>query len=349
MRSMLVLAALMALMPAALTAQQPAASRPLAVPATASWQHAQTSMILPPRSAGLERGDIRDNTQDERDVFAQYGSASDEAFATVYVFQTGIPDAALWFDRSLTAIMVRPVYGLEGAPGPVPVAFARPGASLASGLRVSFDLTAPELRSTALAVAPLGDFMLAIRMSSSRLGRAALDEKLSRFIDGLRWPAQAAHPAAAAAQPIAQCPEPLQLRNARTVRTEMSDSLLSGVLISAINHSESANNPPPPIYCREPGATIAYGVYRPNASRDSYVIALNDAGIAYSAGQTLDLAALTGGGSQGRRYSLTMLVRNASGVVASFDRLPPPAQAWSASQRSSPQIMVSRDPPTKPN
>jgi len=346
MRSTFVLAALMALAPAPLAAQQPAQARTLAVPANALWQHARTSMILPFQSAGLARGGVRDNGEDERDVIAQYGSDSDEAFATVYLFQTGVPDAALWFDRALAPIMLRPEYGLQGTSPPVPVAFARPGDSAASGLRASVDLTAPQLRSTAIALAPLGDFMVKIRMSSARLDRAALDEILGRFIEGLRWPAESARPATAA-QPIAPSPEPLQLRNARTVRTEMTDSILGAALVGTISNSQAENNRPPPVYCREPGATLASGVYRPDAASDAYVIALNDAGIAYSVGEALDLSALMGERSRGSRYSLTLLTRNASGVVASFNRLPPPAQALSVAERTGPQIMTSYDSPAQ--
>jgi len=327
------------------SAQQQAGPHALEVPANASWQHARTQMILPSHSAGLSRGEVRDNGEGERDVIAQYGSESDEAFATVYLFQTGVPDAALWFDRVLTAIMLRPEYGLEGAAGPVPAAFARPGAAAASGFRASLDLPAPQLRSTAVALAPIGDFMVKIRMSSARLDRAALDERLSRFIEGLRWPAETAHPAAA--QPIAPCPQPLQLRNARVLPTEMTDSIMGGVMASAVASHRVEDNQPPPAYCREPGATLAYGVYRPGAASDAYVIALNDAGIAYSAGQQFDLSALMGERSRGTRYALTLLVRNSSGVVASFNRLPPPAQAMSVAGRGGPQIMTSYDPPAK--
>jgi len=303
-------------------------------------------MILPSHSAGLARGVIRDNGEGERDVIAQYGSESDEAFATVYLFQSGVPDAALWFDRALTAILLRPEYGLEGGPAPVPAAFARPGAATASGLRASLDLTVPQLRSTAVTLAPIGDFMVKIRMSSARLDRAALDERLNRFVEGLRWPAESAHPAPAA-QPIAPCPQPLQLRNARVLPTEMTDSIMGGVMASAVASHQAEDNQQPPVYCREPGATLAYGVYRPGAASDAYVIALNDAGIAYSAGQQFDLSALMGERSRGTRYTLTLLVRNSSGVLASFNRLPPPAQAMSVAGRGGPQIMTSYDPPAK--
>lgn len=303
-------------------------------------------MILPSHSAGLARGEIRDNGEGEFDVIAQYGGDADEAFATVYLFMAGTPDAAMWFDRALTAILLRPEYGLDSAAAPVPVSFARPGAAAASGLRASVDLAAPQLRSTAVAVAPLGNFLVKIRMSSSRLDRATLDERLSRFIEGLRWPAETAHPARAA-QPIAPCPEPLHLRNARLLRTDMSDSLMGAVVASAAGNATAANDRPLPVYCREPGATLGYGVYRPNASSDFYEIALNDAGISYSVSEAMNLSALMGEGSRGRRYTLTLLSRNATGVVASFNRLPPPAQALSVAERGGPQIMTSYDPPAK--
>ncbi|HKR25104.1 MAG TPA: hypothetical protein VJS15_07585, partial [Allosphingosinicella sp.] len=84
---------------------------------------------------------------------------------------------------------------------------------------------------------------------------------------------------------------------------------------------------PPPVYCREPGATARHGVYRVEGSRDSYLLALGDAGVALSLGQALDLGALTGQGGGGRRYSMTLLERSATSALPSFNRLPPPDQA----------------------
>jgi len=328
----------------ALATPQPASAqqnqpRTLTVPATAAWQHAETGMILPSASAGLARGEIRDSTDAELDVVADFRDAAEGVWATVYLYRTMTPDVALWFDRALTTIMLRPEYRLEGAGAAAPTGFARPGSSTASGLRAALDVQAPDLRSTALAIAPLGPWQLKIRFSAAGLDRAALDERLTRFIEGLRWPAETAATTSRAAVAVEPCPSPLRLRRARVVRTDLANTLMDAVA----GNITPENVGPPAVYCREPGATLAHGVYRPDASTDRYLIALGDAGIALSVGEALDLSALLGGGGGGRRFSVTMLGRNESSFYPSFNRLPPPEQALEAAGAARNVISVSTD------
>lgn len=340
-----ILLPLLLALPQAGPAQQPQ-PRTLEVPATAAWQHAATQMILPPAAAGLTREAIQDSTDRELDVAATYRNRDEGLLASLYVYKTMTPDVALWFDRALAAILMRPEYGVDAATAPAASAFARPGARAESGLRIALDAGGAEIRSTALAVVPLGRYLLKIRLSSPRLDRAALDERLTRFIAGLRWPAAAAGERAAA--PVLPCPTPLRLRNARVLRDPGMGNVLSdamgGIIIEQAQ--QDGDGPPPRPYCREPGATLAYGVYRPGGAADSYLIALGDAGIALSIGQALDLSALLGGGGGGRtRFSMTMLGRDGTTVYPSFNRLPPPAQALSVASGSGPTLSVSSGEP----
>jgi hypothetical protein len=337
---------LLALLPliatAAPSAAQPAAPRVIAVPAAASWQHAETQMILPSQAAGLARGEIRDLGAGEMDVVIPYENEGEGLIATVYLYRTMAPYLPVWFDRSQAMIMLRPEYGVEGAAAPTPVAFARPGATVASGLRAALDLPGPDLRSTAVAIAPLGaNWLLKVRFSSARLDRAALDERLTAFLQALRWPAETGRPVAAT--PVVPCARPLNLRTARVIRSEdaqangLMDAVLAGVVAE---HQEG----PPPAYCREPGATIQRGVYRANESTDAYLIAL-DAGIALALGSAMDLSALLGGGGGGNRFSMTLLGREGSSVYPSFNRLPPVDQALSVFGGAGPVLSVTtRDP-----
>jgi len=323
----------------ALAAGQPA-PRTLEVSANAAWKHAESEMILPPTVDGLARAEIMDLTNEELDIVANYGSERDGLWVTVYLYKTQIANVPLWFDRALTTIMLRPEYGLAGTAAPTPTAFIPPRASSASGLRAVLDVNAPNLRSTAVAIGPAAGFQLKIRISSASLDRAALDERLSRFIAGLRWPAEGTPPARAAVA-ILPCPSPLRLRNARLVRVEVADTLMDA--LGGISLSDEER--PAPVYCREPGpANAAYGVYRADGSRDSYLIALNDAGIALSLQEAIDFGALTGRGNSGRRIAMTLLDREATAVMPSFNRLPPPEQAVQAAGAQGSTISVSTRP-----
>jgi len=300
---------------------QPAPPRTLEVPANVSWQHAETELILPPQSAGLRRTRIRDNTADELDIVADYADDLQGTIATVFLFKTAVPDVALWFDRALTAIMLRPGWNLQASPMPAGIVFARPGASAASALRTSVDVGVPGARSSALAVVPLGPFLAKVRISSDRLDRSALDALMIRFIEGLQWPTASAGEAAAV--PIEPCAAPMRLRRARVVRDDMAQVL--GNLITGA--AAARRTGPGPVYCREPGPTLERGVYRPGGSSQAYVIALGDAGVLLSLGQALDMGALLGNGGRGRTYSMTLLDRESTGALPSFSRLPPPDQA----------------------
>jgi hypothetical protein len=301
--------------------------RPLEVPSTAAWKHAESEMILPPTVDGFARVGIRDTGVGELDVIADYRSEPDEVWATVYLYKTQVQDVALWFDRGLFQILQRQGHQLAGTAAPVPTAFARPNAANASGLRIALDTEAPAVASTALAIAPVGGFLLKVRMSATGLDREALEARLTRFVAGLRWPAETAR-AARAAVPILPCSSPLRLRRARVVRSTGADALLDA--LSAITLPEDEARAPP-IYCRERDtATSAYAVYRADGARDAYLIALSDSGLALSVAESLDIGALSGGGSGGRRIALTLLDRERTVVLPSFNRLPLPEQAIEA-------------------
>lgn len=308
------------------------APRTLAAEAGAPWTHKLTGLVLPARAAGLTRGDLNDSTAAELDVTAEYDDPARDMLLLVYVYKPGIPDVAIWFDEAASAMRTSPGHGLEGATLPAPVPFARPGARTPAGLRLVMDVPGPGFKSTALAIAPIGDWLVKVHMGSRSLDRAALEAKLDAVLAALGWPAEAGTARAAAA--ILPCPTPLKTKQAKIVRDDMA-----AVLINAVSFSIKREGPPP-VYCREPGLPSELGIYRANGDDDSYVVALNDAGTALSVGPSL--GGLLGGNSR-KTYSLSLLENGSASVLPSFNRLPPPAQAVSVAQGSSP--MISATPP----
>ncbi|MGZ8998117.1 MAG: hypothetical protein ACXW2T_04580 [Allosphingosinicella sp.] len=313
--------------PAAFAQPQP---RTLVTDAGAPWTHKLTRIVLPATAAGLTRSEVRDGTSEELDVVADYRDPEGDLITTVYVYRTGLPVAAIWFDRAAWAIQSLPQYGLNGAPLPAATPFARPGARAASGLRMAADLPGPELRSTAVAIAPTGDWLVKVRMTSHKLDRAGLDSKLDSLLSALGWPAEPK--ATYAAAPILPCPRPLKTKQARIVRDDMTQMLMNSVIGISMEREGA-----PPVYCREPGLPPELGVYRAGADEKSYVIALGDSGLALSVGGALSLDALMGGSSS-KSFSMTRLDRNGTSVLPSFNRLPPPQQALSVALGSSPMI-----------
>jgi hypothetical protein len=307
--------------------------QPRIIPAESGtpWVHTPTKLVLPAAAAGLTRGEIGDTTASELDVSAQYQDQASDLLVLVYVYRPGIPDVGIWFEQAASAMGTSPGHGMEGAILPAPTPFARPGAGTPSGLRLSMDVPGPGFKSTALAVAPLGNWLVKVHMSSRSLDGAALGRKMDAVLAALGWPAEAGAPRAAA--PMLPCPAPLKTRQAKIARDDMAD-----VLMNAVSSSIEREGPPP-VYCREPGVSGGLAVYRPDGDDNSYIVALDDAGLALSVAPSL--SALLGG-SHGKKYSLTRLQHGGADVLPSFTRLPPPEQAVSVAQGSSP-MMRSQD------
>ncbi|MFN3943952.1 MAG: hypothetical protein ACK4K7_03350 [Allosphingosinicella sp.] len=306
---------------AALAGPAWAQPRVLELPASASWQHERTSLIVPPRSGPFTRGEISDAGEAELDVMAQFDMDGGRTRATLYLFKTGVPDTALWFDRAQASISLRAEWNaVPVADAPLP--FALPGRP-ATGLYSAYRLpTGGDWRSTAVALAPLHDgWLVKLRISSADIEAEQLQASAAELLAGLRWPAPtSAEVDAAAARPIRDCAAPLRLRRARLVQPSMAD-----VLIAAATGAMPATGPKP-TYCREPGPRAIEEIYRPNGSTRSYLIALGDSGLAVSLGQSLSLAALSGGRGGGS-FTTMLIDREGVGVYPSFDRLPLPEQA----------------------
>lgn len=303
----------------ALAAATPAAAkRTLDVLPSMTWHHSRTGLTLPPYLGSLPRNELGDFGTEEADLFAQY-RGDDGTVATIYVFHPGLDSVPVWFDRVEAAVRTRTDFGKFGETQPR--AFAvRPGA-VTTGLRATLALTDGKERSTALAVAPVGDWLLVVRLTSPKLEAAALDGELTAILNGIGWPAD--KPGAAAATPVKPCEVLPQFRKARMLQPNMAQALM-GAITGAVADEDKSKGTPPPVYCRaQQAADGSWGVYRAEGAEDGYVLALGDAGRAI--GVQPSLAALVNKSKPA--FTLTFMDLTETRAYGDVSVLLPPEQA----------------------
>ncbi|WP_435368378.1 hypothetical protein [Sphingomonas faeni] len=311
----------------ALVIATPVAARDLGVPADKGWKHAETGLILMPQLAGLSRTTLTDATETEHDVAAQYDVADKSVFATIYLFHPAIPDVALWFDRSQTALETRDIFRHAAPASADPIAFAATNSGTATSLRQVYASPGGAYRSTALAVVPVGEWIVSIRMSEKTLTADQLDASLQQVIKAVRWPPSATT-ATIAAAPVTPCTTPLTFTKAKQAKPNGADLLMSLMASTMAAKAKTEEKSAPPVahpsWCRDGSASTEYGVYRSNASTGGYVMALYDAGRVVSI-----YPSLMGQVDKSGTYAVSLEdVEGTTSVFPSFTALPSPKQVW---------------------
>jgi hypothetical protein len=317
---------------AILSATDVRAETRLEVPDNASWKHAQTGIILRSKLAGFQRAALKDSGNAELDVAASY-SGPERTWATVYVFRPALFSLPIWFDRSETAVLFRDAWKGSTPFGP-PMVFAPPGSRVASGLsRIYVPGAESKVRSTAVAMMPSKGWLVAVRISSETMPPSALGATLSKFVQDIQLPADAQ---AIVAQPIGPCADtPKYDKRAKLVKPDLASTLLGAALLSAGKKRETVVAPSanPVSWCKQ-AATADFGVYRSIAAKDSYILALGDAGVVASVSPALVL--------DGRpAYQLSLAELDKTLFYPNFNRFPPPEKAYEALAKSSPVSSVS--------
>lgn len=308
----------------ALTLAAPAAARDLPVPPGKGWQHADTGLVLTATLDGLPRTKLVDSTTVEADVVAEFADPGHTLVATVYLFHPGLDDVAVWFDRSQTELEARDIYGGATPASAAPVAFVPPRGAVATALRQVYVPRKRPYRSTALAMMPLGGWLVAVRMSATDLDSAGLDARLGRIIAAIRWPATPAAAGALPVHPVEPCPAPLGYAKAKPIKPNGSELVMNAFAGTLADHAKAAPQPAGvATWCRDPASTRDYGVYHGSSSLpSSYALAINDAGRAVFVQPSLSMQI-----GEGTSYSVTLDDVDGSTVsFPSFDGLPEPSQ-----------------------
>lgn len=316
--------------------------RSLDLPENAGWQHAETGLVLLAQLAGYRRTSISDTGSAELDVIVEYSAPDQSTFVTLYLFRPALMSVPVWFDRSETQILLSEKYR-SAKPSGEARAFAPPRSTVPSGLRNSYVTNSDAVGTTALAIMPMGEWLVKVRISSLDTNPAGINASIDTVIAAIGWPEGVED--AAPASLVADCDKPLKFaRRAKLQRPSMTDALVGSLrsnVLSKAADDEAGADSLPVVFCRDAPGTAQYGVYRDAADRkrDSYLMAVVDSGRVISVAPGLG-AILTGR----KGYVLSFEDLDRTLIFPSFDRLATPDAALEAVNTIAPISVVARGP-----
>ncbi|GAA3737844.1 hypothetical protein GGR91_001727 [Sphingorhabdus rigui] len=246
----------------------------ISVPDTASWQHARSQIILPPKLAGLKRSSISDNSSSELDVSVQYESA--DSIGTVYLYRPYWNDIGVWFDRSEQGLLANKALGNVVAVEDAPTSFARPGGSVASGLYRAYTTSNNKYKATALAIFPVGHWFVKLRYSTSNSDPAIAKAKLMEMIAKVRVPVTASE--GTVPQAIPTCTTAITWKKAKVIKPDLAGTFVTGTIFVELMKLRNADFLDLPNACRDGASNERYALYRDANDDNNIVMVAGDSG-----------------------------------------------------------------------
>lgn len=325
-------AAALAVLMSSIGAAQAQAPRAVELPAKAAFEHRHSKVGLPPVLTGLPRTRSMEYEADQLDTMTEYASTDVDEVHSVYIYRNVVGGVPIWFDRARWMLEHRPDIGtasLHSARDFVP-----PGRANASGLIATYTLTGNSFKSTGVALAPVGEWLVKLRSSSQSLSAPELESRMKAALAQIAWPKKMA--AAPTAVPVVPCSTALALSGdavPAVVDDKSGAAMMFGALLGQMGATETAPGQaaPPSLtrWCRDSTELAEAGVYRADEQKNGYLLAVGDAGRGITAGPSagqalLDLDSKKAGSDRYEVHMILLAMRAASRLL---DRLPPPAQA----------------------
>jgi len=245
---------------------------PLETPAGKPFLHAHSGITLPAGLHGLERTGAREYVAPQLDVLFTYQDQDNDEELSVYIYRVTSGAPAVWFEQAVRPISDRPAFR-RMTEVDLPVTFALPGQSVASGMRAAWTVSESKVKSTALALVPVGDWLVKFRHSSTTHDVATLAKRLDAMIAGLGWPTTVASTPASAR--VEACTTPLKLDGSSKPAPPEGVSMLADALAARVAAKPDRK---PVIWCMDRAIESPVPIYRPAGTDDSYLAVLSDSG-----------------------------------------------------------------------
>jgi hypothetical protein len=281
-----------------------------------SWRHGPSGVSIPDLPDGLHTGRVTDSRGDGSDVFIQLGR--DNEPVTFYVYRSAFPNPALWFERTRLAMNVHVGSGNAGAD---PRAFTLGGASAPNGLREEIVLAPGNtFRTTAVAIAQYGEWMVKVRITSASLDRDGIRARMDRLLAAIHLPG--AVPAPVPLLVPGLCPDENRMSGRMRQTSDEDVAVARAALRRAHDNARGRGGlaAEPAGWCRErSGFPTEYGtVYRQRDGR-AWTVLLGDSGLAVSA-LPIDVPDADGAATFTATSAVTALARI-------YDHMPSPDEA----------------------
>lgn len=290
----------------------------LAAPAAAQsggeWRHEGSGISLPRQIGEMSLSREQDASGGGNwDVILQYGST--DTPVTVYVYRSAFPNAALWFERTRLAMNEHVGSGSRDA---APRSFTFGGAPAPNGLREEIALQGG--RSTAVAMAQVGDWMVKVRITSGSLDRTAITEAMGRLLGAFRFARPT--PAPLPLTVPGPCTNDARMRGdpIRNGGPEAMAAALFVVVGDADARGRSGLAAEPRLWCRaSTELPVRFGTVYRRIDATGWVALLGDSGMAAAAGP-VDIPGEV-------RAALYASRPASTSVVALYDGIPNPDRA----------------------
>jgi len=297
----------------------------------ADWTHPHSGIVVPAKLGGYARSGATAFAKDDLDVALQFDSEDGVDALTFYVFRNTNGGVPVWFEQARWNIEDRDLFGNVSLNQP-PASFTPVNQTYASGLRAiySADEDSP-FRSTGIVLFSVDGWYVKVRASS----RTRSAEELSLWIDQVLSEVSLPQSTALAAELVQDCSEPLKFRRqSKDAPKDGAAALMSSVLgmMAAEKRANGELNVGNEAvqWCRDSTLGGAQIVYRANASKDSYLIAIGDNGNAVRVAPDTSAALLNPESSKKRdRYGITLITAVQNTNYVAQDRLPSPERVVS--------------------
>ncbi|XJJ60061.1 hypothetical protein WBP06_07315 [Novosphingobium sp. BL-8H] len=309
------------------------------------WRHKETKLALPGSFGRFTLESVKDWTDSQSDIVATYRDRSTDTLLSVFLFRAGLADVSIWQDRIISTVRANGggLGNVDGNETRLTPFTPRDGVA-GSGSIAAFHLTGGNSQTSGSAVAPFGDWLVAMRMSSGSLDEQALFNALLDFASGLPLGQPAKERTHGASYAITPCSGTVPMGTAKRSEGSMSEALLLSVGLEAAledRQKGAVEETPAAPWCREATSGKEFSVYSRGNANDGYVIAYNDAGVAIEVSKAISLTP-----SDSQNYSVALRAATATSFFRGFTSLPSFQQAIDVINSERPIGSVGRTPKT---